>query len=55
MEFFPSGAELSLNSVNSSNSGNLINRRNMNWGQFKDPISHMCLAGAVVVCWFLAQ
>ena len=27
------------------NSGNLIN---MNWARFKDPVSHMCLAGAVV-------
>ena len=23
----------------------------MNWGQFKDPVSHMCLAGAVVASW----
>ena len=27
----------------------------MNWVQFKDPISHMCLAGAVVACQFLTQ
>ena len=27
----------------------------MNWAQFKDPVSHMCLAGAVVACWFVAQ
>ena len=27
----------------------------MNWAQFKDPISHMCLAGAVVTCWSLTQ
>ena len=25
----------------------------MNWAQFTDPISHMCLAGAVVACQFL--
>ena len=25
----------------------------MNWAQ--DPISHMCLAGAVVACWSLTQ
>ena len=25
----------------------------MNWGRFKDPVSHMCLAGAVVASWFL--
>ena len=22
----------------------------MNWAQFKDSVSHMCLAGAVVAC-----
>ena len=27
----------------------------MNWAQFKDPISHMCLAGAVVASWSLTQ
>ena len=27
----------------------------MNWAQFKDPISHMCLAGTVVACWSLTQ
>ena len=47
--FFLNGAELSLNSVNS---GNLMNHRSMNWAQFKDPVSHMCLAGAVVASWF---
>ena len=41
------------NSVNSANSGNQINHRNMNWAQFKDPVSHMCLAGAVVASWSL--
>ena len=25
------------------------------WPQFKDPVSHMCLAGAVVACWFVTQ
>ena len=24
----------------------------MNWTQFKDPVSHMCLAGTVVEFWF---
>ena len=33
------------------NSGNLINH----WAQFKDPVSHMCLAGAVVASWSLTQ
>ena len=27
----------------------------MNRAQFKDPTSHMCLAGVVVACWFVAQ
>ena len=27
----------------------------MNWAQFKDPDSHMCLAGAVVASWSLTQ
>ena len=27
----------------------------MNWNQFKDPVSHMCLAGTVVSFWFLTQ
>ena len=27
----------------------------MNQGQFKDPVSHMCLAGAVVASWSLRQ
>ena len=52
MEFLINGAELSLNSVNSEK---LINHSNMNGVQFRDPISHMCLAGAVVACWSLTQ
>ena len=27
----------------------------MNWAQFKDPVSHMCLAGAVAAFWSLTQ
>ena len=27
----------------------------MNWAQFKDPVSHMCIAGAVVTSWSLTQ
>ena len=27
----------------------------MNWDQLRDPVSHMCLAGAVVASWSLAQ
>ena len=27
----------------------------MNWAQFKDPTSHVCLAGAVVASWPLTQ
>ena len=37
MEFFLNGAELSLNSVNS---GNLINHWTMNWAKYKDRLSH---------------
>ena len=27
----------------------------MNQGQFKDPVSHVCLAGTVVASWSLTQ
>ena len=27
----------------------------MNWAQFKDLVSHMCLAGAVLASWSLTQ
>ena len=27
----------------------------MNWAQFEDSVSHMCLPGAVVACWTLTQ
>ena len=27
----------------------------MNWDPFKDPVSHVCLAGAVVAYWSMAQ
>ena len=27
----------------------------MNWAQFKDLVSHMCLAGTAVACWFVTQ
>ena len=27
----------------------------MNWGQFKDPVSHLCLAGVVIASWCLTQ
>ena len=43
------------NSLNSVNSEKLINHWCMKWAQFKDPVSHMCLAGAVVACWFMTQ
>ena len=39
------------NSLNSVNLGKLINHWNMNWTQFKDSVSHMCLAGTVVASW----
>ena len=53
--FFLNGVELSLNPVNSANSGNLINLWSMNLAQFKDSVSHMCLSGTVVASWFLTQ
>ena len=43
------------NSVNSSNSGNLINHWSMNWDQFKDLVCYLCLTGAVVTSWPLTQ
>ena len=43
------------NSPNSVNSGKLIIHWSINWAQFKDPVSHMCLAGALVACWFVTQ
>ena len=27
----------------------------MNGTEFEDPVSHMCLAGTVVACWFFTQ
>ena len=27
----------------------------MNWAQFKDLVSHVCLAGTVIASWFLTQ
>ena len=56
MGFFLNEAELSLNLMNSVNSGNLINHRSMNWVQFKDTVSHTCLAGTVVTsCSFIQE
>ena len=52
MELFLNGAELSLNSVNA---GNVINNWSMDWAQFKDSVSHMCLAGTEVASWSLTQ
>ena len=43
------------NSENSANSGNLINHWSMSLAQFRDLVSHMCLAGAVVASWSLTQ
>ena len=37
-------------------SGNLINQHeSMNCAQFKDPVSHMRLAGVVVTSWSVTQ
>ena len=49
---FPNGAQFSLNSANS---GTLINHSSMNWAQFKDPVFHLCLVGTVVACWPLTE
>ena len=49
---FPKWVELSLNSANLRN---LMKHWSMNWAQFKDPVSHMCIAGTVVACWFITQ
>ena len=43
------------NSVNSTISINLLNPWGMNWGQFKDPVSHLFLASAVVASKSLSQ
>ena len=41
---------------NSMNLANLMNHWSMNWSQFKYPVFHMCLAGAVVTTfWSLTQ
>ena len=29
--------------------------KSLNWAQFKDPVSNMCLAGTVVASWSLTQ
>ena len=41
--------------MNSANSDNRINYYSMNWGQFKDAVSHTCLTGAVVESWSVTQ
>ena len=51
MEFFLNEAQILLNLGNQID----LNHRGMNWTQFKDPVSHMCLTGAVVPCWSLTQ
>ena len=52
MEFFLNGARLSWNFVNSLN---LINHWIMNWSQFKDPVSYMCLDGTVLASWSVTE
>ena len=37
------------------NSENLLNDCSMNWVQFKDATSHMCLAGAAIASWSLTH
>ena len=53
LEMFLNGAELKLNSVISVHSANLIITQA--WIGLQDLVSHMCLAGTVVVSWTLIQ
>ena len=55
LKLFLNGAELSLNSVISGNSENLINHLSMNWAKFRDPVFPMCLDGTVVASSILTQ
>ena len=55
MSFIGIFAKWNRDSLNSANSGKLINHWSMNWAQFKDPVSHMCLAGTVVASWSFTQ
>ena len=43
------------NSVNPTISTNRLNHWSMISGQFKDPVSHLFLAGAAVASWSLSQ
>ena len=47
--------KLNDKSANSSSSWNPINHWNMNWSQFKDPLSYcyLCLGGTMVTSWSL--
>ena len=45
--------EFSLNRT--ANSRKLINHWSMSWAQFKDTVSPMCIAGAVVASWTPTQ
>ena len=47
--------ELSLNSLNSKNSTNLINRGSMNQGHFKYHVCFLCLGDSVEVSLSLTQ
>ena len=40
---------------NSAISGKLVNHRSVNYGPFKDDVSHLCPVGAVVASWSLTQ
>ena len=55
LELFLNAAWLSLNSVISANSVNLINHLSMNWAKFRDPVFHMCLDGTVAASSILTQ
>ena len=49
IKVFPKWKRNLLNSVNLANSGNRINHSSMNWAHFKDLVSHMCLAGSILI------
>ena len=44
-----------LQTLNSANPANLINHWSTNWGQFIDPVSHLCLTSTAVASWSLTQ
>ena len=52
MEFFPKWSRTFTEFGEFRESDNYLS---MNWAQFKDNVSYMCLSGTVVACWSLTQ